>query len=300
MTRFLRQLFEFDREDTPGDLLHFKVLELFAVGSAVWLAWSWGLFIPLISDIVLPLGIARFVDVSFMFERSLSIWNAAAITVLTLIGYFRIWRYAHLVAFLLLHLQYAARYTLGEIPHSSNLAAMALLAVALAVPAFAEAKKRHRFAFGFLYFYTGLAYFSAGISKFIGTGWAWADGRHLWLWLYEKSVDTLSRSGSGEMNPLQELALASMVVATALLLIGMVTEMTAFLVWFPRFRTLILTAILALHVGIYVSMGILFYLSMILLVILFPFWPGLFDRYLQVGGGGRTDGLLMRFSHRFA
>jgi hypothetical protein len=136
--------------------------------------------------VVLPLGIAQYVDVSLLFEGARAHWNAGLIAVLALLGFFRVWRWAYLGALLLLHVQYAARYTLGEIPHSANLAGMALLALALAVPAFRTPGRQRRFTLGFTYLFVGLGYTVSGFCKLVGTGIGWPDGHHLWMWINEK------------------------------------------------------------------------------------------------------------------
>lgn len=293
-------LFGFEKEETAGEALFFKIFEVFIAWGTIYLAWYWGTYILRISDVVLPLGLAIYVDMSFMFGNSLPLINAGLITALTLLGFFRVTRYAYLIAFLLLHLQYAARFTLGEIPHSANMFGMIVLGIGLAMLLFKNPTYRRRFTIGFTYFFLGLGYTLAAFSKFIGTGITWSDGRHLWMWVNEKGIDAFAKSGVLEFNALQQLILNEHWVATAFLTIGLLSELVAFAVWWRRFRMPVMLAILALHTGIYLVMNILFVLSMYELVLLaFP-WALWIDRLLERTTYARLLDPLVRFSQRFA
>lgn len=276
----LEQLFDFERESTTGEAVFFKLFEAFVATGTLYLAWTWGAYILRISDVVLPLGLAQYVDVSFMFGNVLPLVNAGVISLLVLLGFFRLTRYAYLAAFLLLHLQYAARYSLGEIPHSANMLGMTVLAFALAMLIYDRPVHRRRFALGFTYFFVGLGYTLAGLSKLVGTGLAWSDGRHLWMWINEKGIDAFSKTGVLDYNWLQTLSLEQYWVATAFLTFGLLTELVAFLMWWKRFRMPVIVAVLGLHLGIYIIMNIMFYLSFIELIFLgFP-WAVWIDRFL--------------------
>ena len=271
----LRNLFEFEKEQTSGEVIFFKLFELFVAFGTLKLVWQWAFYTLRISDVVLPLGIARYVDVGFMFEGPLPLINAAVVTALVAAGFFRLFRSAYLIGFLLLHLQYAARYSLGEIPHSSNMLGMTLLGLALAMLVFRDDRHQRRFTLGFAYFFIGLGYSLAGFSKLIGTGWNWADGRHLWMWVYEKGIDSMAKTGALEFNALQELILSSHLVATFFLAFGLLTEFFAFLLWWKKFRLPVMLGILALHIGIYIVMNIFFTLAvyeLVLLALPFPAW----------------------------
>ena len=275
MMNLLRNLFEFDKEETRGEVLFFRFFELFLLVGTIKLAWDWGFYILRISDIVLPLGIARYVDVSFMFESSLPLINAALITILAVAGYLRATRYAYMIGFLLLHLQYAARYSLGEIPHSSNVLGMTVLGLALSMLVFSKEVHRRQFTLGFTYFYVGLGYTLAGLSKLVGTGVTWSDGRHMWMWIYEKSIDSFAKTGVLDFNVFQELLLSEVWISTLFLSIGLLTELCAFLMWWKPFRVPILVGVIALHIGIYLIMGIFFTLAfweLMLLVLPLPAW----------------------------
>lgn len=271
----LRNLFEFDRPESRGDVLFFRIFELFIVLGTVKLAWDWGLYTLRIADVVLPLGIARYIDVGFMYDSPLPLVNAGVITLMAAAAYFRLGRYLYLTGFLLLLLQYAARYSLGEIPHSSNMLGMTLLGLALAMVIFRDDGHRRRFTLGFAYFYIGLGYTLAGISKLVGTGVTWSDGRHMWMWIYEKSIDSFAKTGVLEFNVFQELLLSEVWISTVFLTAGLLTELGAFLVWWRRFRRPVLLAVIALHLGIYAIMGIFFTLAfweLVLLLLPLPAW----------------------------
>lgn len=297
--KLFENLFDFEREATTGEAVFFKLFEVFVVSATLYLAWSWGAYILRISDVVLPLGLAQYIDVSFMFGNALPFINAGLISLLLFLGFFRISRYTYLVAFLLLHLQYAARYSLGEIPHSANMMGMTLLAIALAMLVFDDAIKRRRFALGFTYFFVGLGYTLAGISKLIGTGVHWSDGRHLWMWINEKGIDAFSKTGILDYNWLQSLSLEHYWVATLFLTFGVITELAAFLIWWKRFRTPVIIGVLGLHIGIYIVMNIMFYLSFIELLFLgFP-WAVWIERSLQKSSSPLLNPV-KKMSHKFA
>ena len=134
---------------------------------------------------------------------------------------------------------------------------------------------------GFTYFFLGLAYTSAAISKLVASGITWPDGRHLWMWINEKAVDEIARSGFVELNFVQELALSSLLIATLFLAFGLIAELFSWLVWFKHTRMWVMLAILGLHVGIWLTMDILFILSVYELIILaFP-WDEWIDKMLE-------------------
>ncbi len=280
MKPFSPNLFDFEREDTFGERLFFRIFEGVVLYFILTFAWDWGFYILKIGDVVLPLGIANHLDISFLFAHKLSLLNAAAITGLMAAGFFRLWRFGYLAALLLLHFQYAARYSLGEISHGSNVMGMALLALALGMIFFAERKHARRFTFGFLYFFLGLGYVLAAASKLIGTGPGWVDGRHLWMWIAERTVDTFSLSGAIAHNWLQLLALDSLPVATMILTFGLLTEFFAFLMWFRRTRPWIMTLLIMMHLGVLLTMKINFPANTVLLILLAYPWGLWLDRGL--------------------
>jgi hypothetical protein len=287
-------LFGFDREETRGEILFFRIFELFIVASTIHLVWYWGIYILRISDIVLPLGIANYVDVSFMFGNGLSLINAGLITVLVVLGFFRTFRYAYFIGFLLMHLQFAARFTLGEIPHSSNIVGMRLFGLSLAMLVFDDATYRRRFTFGFTYFFVGLGYTLAAFCKLVGTGLFWSHGHHLWIWINEKAVDAMAYTGILEYNLTQQIALSSVFFATAMLTFGLLAEFFSWAMWWRKFRLPVLLAVIGLHVGIYLAMNIMFWHTFFELILLaFP-WARWIDGFLEARSTLRVPGFVFR------
>ena len=259
--------FGFDRPDSRGERFQVRLVEIFTVVATVWLAWKWGLYLTRISDVVLPLGLAHYIDVSVMFNAPAAYSLATAISVAAVLGFLNVHRSAYMVSFLGLVFMYASRFCLGEIPHSANLAAMTLLGFALAHAFFEDPVQRRRFAFGFTVLAVGTAYTEAGVSKLIATGVTWPDGRHLWLWINEKSIDHGAKNGFVQLNWFQQLCVDYWWVATASLTVGLVSELTSFLFWSRRLRPFIMVSIIGMHLGILLSMNILFKLSIIELLL---------------------------------
>lgn len=270
--------FGFGRE-TRGERLRFRVFELFLLAHAVYWAWDWGMFIRRIPRVVVPQGIARDIDLSFLVGSPLALVNAACISscaVGALSARWARWCVPALVA--LLHVQYVARHCLGKVAHGSQYVGLGLLCLALAAWCMPAPSARRRFALGATQLLMGGGYVLAAASKLWARGLAWPDGRHLWLWIGEKNVDLLSELGRAEPNALQRLCLEHWWLATALLGLGLASELCGFLLWFPATRTPITLALIGLHVGIFWSLGILFGSYMGLLVIVCLPWPALVER----------------------
>ncbi len=286
MEKFFAPVFRFDDQESVGEKLHFKLFELYMVYHIIWTVWYWGKYTLRISDVVLPLGLAQYIDITFMFGNQLPIYNAILITVLVLLAFLRLapsWTY--MVALVLMHFQYVARFSLGEISHGAHMTAMTLLVFAVGMIIFKTARERRKFIWGGVFFFVGLSYVSAGICKVVGTGPNWIDGHHLWLWMGEKSIDILSREGVFANNLLQELAWSSRFMATMILLSGLLIELSGFLLWYKKYRALSATILIGMHIGIMYSMNIRFDASIAqLLVIGFP-WYLLFDRFLEKSKG---------------
>lgn len=272
------QLFGSRADRTTGTRLHFRVLELFFIGYAVYFCWIWGLYIQQnVSSLPFPRGLAYYVDVSFLFEHHLALANAALVGVLGLLGFARVSRVAYLAAVLAFHLQYVARFCLGKVEHGSNLIGMGILALGIALLAYRSEANRRRFTFGFLYFFVGLSYTSAAFCKLIGTGLTWPDGHHLELWIAERRIDLLSTIGAFDPTIIQELVLRDHRVGTVILLMGLITELCAVLLWWRRYRPWIAVALIGMHVGIIVTMNIYFLASMYLLVLVCLPWHRTID-----------------------
>lgn len=282
LQRFARGLFNFERPVSPGESLHIRIVELAIVAFAAHLCWKWGLYIQKnISEPLLELGLAQYLDVSFMFDHYVAVGNALVIIGMLILGFLRAWRPAYLVALGLFHLQYVSRYILGEISHGSNFVGMGLLGLGLAQLAFSSEHLRQRFAVGFLYFFIGLGYTSAAMCKFIGTGLTWAQGQHLWMWIAEREVDVLSKMGAFEPNMLQELILSDVTWATLVLAFGHLAELSAFLVWGRRFRYPVMLILLCMHIGIVFSMNIIFWWTTALIALLCLPWGLFLDRLVS-------------------
>lgn len=283
MNRWLHRLFDFERPETYGQRLFFRLFEAFVVFYVVRFSWEWGIYIQQIDSVLLPLGVAQYVDVSFMFDHGVSLLNAAAVTLLCATALLGRSRYAYMAAMPLFHLQYVSRYCLGEISHGSNLIGMTLLVLGLGGVFFARPVLRRRFVLGATYFFLGLGYTSAALCKIVATGLHWPRGEHLWLWIAEREIDTLSKFGTFDLNWLQTLILDAPSIGTVVLTFGLLTELAGFLAWWPRWRPYVLLGLIGMHVGVHLSMNILFDVFIYELILLALPWPALFDR-LAVSG----------------
>lgn len=159
---------------------------------------------------------------------------------------------------------------------------MSLLAVAISLFFFKDPKIYRRFAIGFVLFFVGIGYTSAGVSKLIGTSLTWPDGNHLWLWMAKRKVDVLSEGGVFSYNWIQEFSLKYRWFATLSLTFGLVAELAGFLLWFDKTRPFIAAALIGMHLGIYVAMNIMFDVYIyVLLLIGFP-WSYWFDHCINL------------------
>ena len=277
------QLFEPDRKTSSGELLFFKLFELFIIFYVIKYAWKWGFYAELRNlDVVLPLGLANYIDVSFFFQNQFALMVAGLLTICAVLAYFRKgtkWMYP--VVMVLLHMQYVIRFSQGEIPHSSNLIGMAVFCFAMGSLFFAGKERMPRFVLGAIIFFTGLGYTSAFIAKLIGTGINWYDGRHLWLWMSEKGIDILSREGVYSPNFLQQIALNSTIAASIILLIGWLTEMIGITMWWKKIRPFTTTLIIGMHLGITMTMNIRFDAFVIQLILIGYPWYKLLDSWVK-------------------
>lgn len=278
---FYSHLFQFDREETRGDFLLIKFIELVMIYQVLLYAWKWGSYMPLLSEVILPLGIANYLDITFMFQSVFAYTNAILISIFLLVGFLDKWRFSYLAALLLFHLHYVARYSQGEISHGSNLTAMVLLSFALAAIFFQDKTVRRKITFGFILFFAGLGYVSAGLSKLIGSGIFWPDGAHMYLWMGERSIDRLSQDGFFEFNILQQLMFEHYWLSTLILTFGLLVELSGFLLWFKKTRWIQATLLISMHVGILITMNIFFgpYIY-ILLIIGYP-WNDWLNNILE-------------------
>lgn len=279
--QFKNDLFRPYETETAGQILFFRLFEFFIVYFVIWFAWFWGVYIPNLGEVLLPLGIANYIDISFMFSDLMGLGNAVLITLFVLAGFFRLNKLAYLIAMILFHFHYAARFSQGEISHGSNMVGAALFSLAIAQVAFSGAAEQRKFALGVLIFFIGLGYVTAAFSKFIGTGPTWVDGSHLWLWIGERSTDMLSQHGHFELNLLQEYILQYHWLATIILIFGLLVELFGWLFWFRKTRPYAATLLISMHIGILLSMNINFPKYVYIMIILGYSWHKLFDYLLE-------------------
>ena len=295
-----RHLFSIGRPDSLGQAIYFKLIEVYVLYYVITWAWKWGRYMQSIEGVVHPLGIANHIDVTFMYGSNVSLWNAAFLSLMVLLGFFRVApRVTWSLAMLSFHLHYASRYVLGEICHSSNFVGMSVLAFAAAAWVTHDPLMRRRTALGLMYFYLGLAYFLGGMSKLVASGGNWAHGSHLWLWISEKSVDFFSKFGYYEMNWIQELAVNHLVIATLLLAGGLIVELLGVLLWFRVTRPYAALAAIGLHLGIHFAMNILFDMFIYQLLLIGFHWDDLLDRWAKRWSPRtreRVHALAMRFA----
>lgn len=237
--------------------IHFRLFELFVAAWAIAYAWTWGLYTFKNSVVILELGLANYLPIEFLFGLP-SMVIALLVTVGCTLTITRVSRWGYLLAIVALHLQYVVRFSQGEIPHSSNLIGFALLALAVGFSAHKDRIAQVRFTWGFLWFFVGLGYTSAAISKLIGTGISWIEGEHLILWIHEKAIDYASMTGAWTPNILQAAILDSVWVGTLSLFIGWFTEAIGILMWFRRLRPYVILITLGMHFGITWTMNIVF------------------------------------------
>lgn len=289
MRRFFDHLFGFRVPQTRGETYFFFVFESFVAACTLKYAWSWALYVQNVGDVVLPLGLAQYLDISVLFGSWLAYGVAALLSLFVALGYFRRWRFGYLGALVLLHLLFVARYSQGEIPHSSNVLGMTLLGLGLGAAGFDAERLRRRFTIGFTYFFVGLGYTGSVVCKLIGTGPHWVDGRHLQLWIYEKSIDIFAATGTFNFTFAQSLALEYYWIATAFLVIGFISESVAIAMWWPRLRIPAVLAVLGLHAGIYATMRIVFAITTLELILLGLPWACIMTRVLSIGSSPEDE-----------
>lgn len=240
-----------------GAWVHFRLFELFVAAWAIAYAWTWGFYTFKSSVVVLELGLANYIPVASLFGLP-SMIIASVVTLGIALSITRLWRWGYLIAILALHLQYVVRFSQGEIPHSSNLIGFALLALGVGFATHKDPVAQVRFTWGFLWFFVGLGYTSAAVSKLVGTGITWIDGQHLVLWIHEKAIDYASMTGAWSPNVLQSAILNSAWVGTLSLFIGWFTEAIGVLMWFRRLRPWVVLVTIGMHFGITWTMNIVF------------------------------------------
>ncbi|MBV1858164.1 MAG: hypothetical protein KUG77_07100 [Nannocystaceae bacterium] len=280
--RLATELFDFARPSTRGEMLFGRIFEALMVLWTLQHCWEWAPYIQRIEAVVLPLGVANYLDVSVFFDDGLSYALAAGVTVAVIAGFFRWTKLAYPVGLVGFHLLYVSRYSLGEISHGSNFVGLALLAFTIATIAFDKDERTVlRFAFGFLFFVYGIGYTSAGVCKLIGTGLDWPRSAHFALWVGERTIDVTSREGVFEPTFLQRLGLAYPWLGSASLAFGLMAELAGVLMWVRRYRMPVVLALLGMHIGVDLTLDILFLHNIMILALLALPWGKLLDMMLE-------------------
>ncbi len=273
-------LFPLDRPETRGECLHARIVEGFAALSAVVFAFRWAEYLQGVSSLPFPTGVARWLPLDWVLAPGVAFGAVGLLALLVGLGWARVTRWAYPAAIVVLHLMYAARHSLGKTSHGSHLVGLTLLAFAIAVVSFRDESVRRRVGVGMALFFVGLSYLWAAVSKLVASGGMWSDGRHLVLWIAEKQVDLLSRTGADGLNVLQEMVLAAPWVGTVLLTIGVVSEACGPLLWWRQTRVWAALLLIGMHIGILLTMNIFFYTYIVHLAILALPWSSLFDLML--------------------
>lgn len=283
-------LFPFERKLSYGEQLYFRIFEVLIAVFSLLLAWQWAVYMQRLERVLKPQGIAHYMDLSFLLGSQIPCLVAGALALCLLLGVVRRSPYAYGAAILLMHVLYAARHSLGKAPHIAHCIGLSLIALALGTALFrSSAAHLQRFVFGFLIFCLGVSYALAGICKLVYTGIGWPDGSHLLLWIAEREMDARGALGSFDLSIVQRSIVEHRVLGTVALAFGLVTELLAFLAWFERLRIWVLSGLIAMHLGIGLTMDIYFSYNVYLLVMLAYPWGKLVDWLLQRTSASSAD-----------
>ena len=151
MRSVIESVFGFRRPVSKGEAIGFRLIEIVTGIFASHYAWTWALYMMHLEDIFLPLGVAHYLNLSVFFQSPWPFINAALISGLVIAGALRLYRHGYLGALILLHVQYAARFSQGEIPHSQNATGVLLLALGIGAVFSASPALRQRFSMGIAY-----------------------------------------------------------------------------------------------------------------------------------------------------
>ena len=266
---FIRQLFDPEEVESAGQRFQFLLLEILVAVRAQYELWTWAEIIPNQPAITVPAAIGHYLDVSFMLRDPLYAQvNALLCGLFMLLGLTRRLRAGYALAFLSLSVQFAARYGLGKVQHGATMLGMAVLALAVAHLAFKREDLRRKAALGLLVTMISVGYIFAGTNKLRATGLRWVRGEHLWLWIRQKQIDTLSAAGHGKLNFLQSITLKSSVFATLQLCFGLLSELAAVILWWRPARRWVMLCLAGMHFGISRVMNIHFTPSILILLCL--------------------------------
>lgn len=266
--------------ETSGNIIQFKVFELLVLFLSVRESINWMIYIKNYEEIVVPVGLANYININYLFSEPWMYIHAGLIILFSIAGFIRKSKYSYLVVLILFHILYAARFSFGKVSHGANFLGISLLILFLSFLFYSKPEIRRKFVFEACFFLFGIAYVSAGISKLIGTGLHWPDGQHLLLWIAEKQIDQLSQYGETSLNALQLLITENYWLATCFLLIGLIIELSGFLLWFKKSRPWIALILVGMHIGILFTMNILFDQFILFLVIMALPWFKIIDKYL--------------------
>ena len=124
-------------------------------------------------------------------------------------------------------------------------------------------------------------YAGAGLHKLLASGWRWADGSALQLWLW--------RLGDGD-SVARAWAIADVRVAAVLATTALLLELAAvLLVPLPRVRPWLALALVAMHVGIDQILHIDFRPMILLLIVILMPWPEWWQRLRARHGTGKSS-----------
>lgn len=98
------------------------------------------------------------------------------------------------------------------------------------------------------------------------------------MWIAERKVDTISKLGSFDPSIFQDLVLYDYRFGTIFLVFGLLAELFSFLMWWKKYRYIIVAMVLAMHIGIVLTMNIFFHASTYFLILLALPWHEVIDR----------------------
>lgn len=244
------------RSETRSERLRFRLFELIVIFWVLRLVWVWGTQIPDADYTGAASGLANYLDLSFLRSNGLSLLNAGIVSIFAVAGLIRILRPAYAVVLVLMHVQYSALFGMATIDHASHVIGMCMLGLSIAAIAFKSGPNRRRFALGFAWLSMGFGYTVSAATKVIASGPRWVEGNNLWTWINERTTDLVAGTGEFELNVLQQLLLDNWWLATGALTLGLVCQATGFFLWFRRARHYQAAALLVVHAGAFLALGI--------------------------------------------
>lgn len=268
--RLLRgfRVFDFSSAELPGEARRRRVFEALVLIECAWANLVWAEYIAHVESIAHPLGIAHHVPLDWMLDGRVPWLNAALITACLALGFARRVPWAYAAALVLMLFQYAARYSIGEIPHGANLIGMCLLAFATAPLLFRDRFQAERCVMGLVWLSISIGYVSAACCKMIATGPTWIRGEYMALSIHNKLVDAFAKSGVYAPSALQDLLVEQRWAGTLFSAAGLCFELGSVFVLHARWRPLALGALVILHLGIGFILEIWFRSATLVLVLL--------------------------------